>query len=487
MRVPFSILIASSISFTIFSVYGSGLTKNWEEGITKGRYWHFVENLSTTSDTADLRLWIALPVEHRGQEVNISEIYPEPAEIVEDSLSGNRIIFWRYTDIKDENQIYFYYDFEFKREAVITNVDPEKIGVYDVESAEYLRYTQSEPWIEINDEIRTKAVDLVGEETNPYYQARIIFDWVIENMTYEYPDPINRGAARSFLTRKGDCGEFSAVFCAMCRSLGIPARTVTCMWLTDAGHQWAEILLPGYGWVPVDPSTAQGLAGKSKAFADEDRTRAFAQSRGISEYDPYWLFGNLYPERLIICVGNNIEVNHPGLGISKTFRFLQPGGLFAMPPSFEALGFSESLVQTGFFVFGDKSTALEFAQQEATKKMVPGYLYVGDYEKAEKGLKMKLDESPEDAQALLDLGRCYVNQHRFDDAIETLQKSLSGKGGSAKPVMDVWAHNLLGVCFTEKGEFMKAREHFEKVIESGIDFQHSQQFAHDHLKELKNK
>lgn len=34
-------------------------------------------------------------------------------------------------------------------------------------------------------------------------------------MVYEYPDAANRGAAKSTASLKGDCGEFSFVFCAM--------------------------------------------------------------------------------------------------------------------------------------------------------------------------------------------------------------------------------------------------------------------------------
>jgi transglutaminase-like putative cysteine protease len=456
------------------------LAKADDMQITKGRYWHFFDNLAVEG-SAELRLWVALPPNHRGQQVTILNIYPRPEEIIEDKLSGNRIIFWRITDFTNPAQLYCYYDFQFGRETVFTNIDPEKIGPYGQDSEEYRRYTISEPWIEITDEIRTRAVKIAEGETNPYIQSLRIFDWILANMDYEYPDPANRGAANSFTSLKGDCGEFSFVFCAMCRSLGIPARTITCMWLTEAGHNWAEILLPGYGWVPVDLSVAQALAGKSKAFPDEKSTRAFAESRGILEYDPYWLYGNLYPERLIISVGNNLEVKHPELGIAKTFRFLQPGGVNAIPPAFEASGFAAQPVEAGFFLFGDESDDNERAKQEALKKMSQGYLTAGNYEMAEKGLQKKLEEKPDNAHALLDLGQCYLNQGRFDEAIEAFQGSLAGKGGSAKPVMDVWVHNLLGLCHKSKGEIDKARQEFQGVIESGIDFQNSQQFARDQL------
>lgn len=458
------------------------LTTGENMQVSKGRYWHFFDNLKAEG-SAEIRLWVALPPNHRGQDVTIRNIYPEPEEIIEDKLAGNRIIFWRLTDFTDPDQLYCCYDFQFGRETVITDVDPVKIGPYDQDSEEYKRYTISEPWIEVTDEIKTRAGEIVKGEKNPWFQAVKIFDWILENMVYEYPDPAKRGAVNSFASLKGDCGEFSFVFCAMCRSLGIPARTITCMWLSEAGHNWAEILLPDYGWIPVDLSVAQALAGNSKAFPDEESTRAFAESRGIIEYDPRWLFGNLYPERLIISVGNNLEVKHSDPKISKTFRFLQPGGVHAIPPAIEISGFAVKPVEASFFLFGDESDNIEQARQEALKKMSQGYLTAGDYEMAKKGLQKKLEEKPDNAQALMDLGQCCLNQGRFEEAIETFQRSLAGKGGSAKPVLDVWVHNLLGLCYKAKGEFDKARQEFQWVIESGIDFQNSEQFARDQLQD----
>ncbi len=447
---------------------------------SKGRYWHFFDNVRVEG-SAEVLLWVALPPDHRGQKAIVTDIHPRPDKVIDDESSGNRIVFWRLTDFTDSDRLCCSYDFQFERETVLSDVDPDKVEPYDLESFEYRRYTMSEPWIEITDEIRSKAEEIAGGITNPHFQALGIFDWILDNMVYEYPDPANRGAANSFKSLKGDCGEFSFVFCAMCRSLGIPARTVTCMWLTEAGHNWAEFLLPGYGWIPVDASMAQALAGKSKAFPGDDQVRSFAESRGIPRHDPYWLFGNLYSERLIICIGNNLEVKHPDSGLSRTFRFLQPGGVNAMPSAIEASGFKAKPVEAGFFMFGDDCGDPVRAGNEARLRMISGYLAAGDYEKAEKGLQRKLKNRPDDAQALLDLGQCCLNQGRFDEAIDALQASLAGRGGSTKPVLDAWVHNLLGLCYREKGEADKARKEFQGVIDSGIDFQNSRQFARDCL------
>ncbi len=356
------------IVFVLTLIILSGCTTELPEAVTttdNGRFWAFVEIPEVVSDSAELRLWVTLPPQHRGQEVTVSEIYPEPYEIVEDSLSGNRTVFWRITDFKNKEEVRFYYDFTFTRSEVVTDVDPSDIEPYDTTSEEFTRYTKSEPWIELTDDIKTKALEVAGAETNPYNQAGLIFDWVIANMVYEYPDVKDRGAENSFKNLKGDCGEFSVVFCAMCRSMGIPARTVTCTWLDQPGHQWAEILLPGYGWMPVDPSIAQIFAGNSTVAKSEWTMHSFAKKIGMPMMDYDYLFGNLYTERLILSVGNNIEVNHPDLGISRTFSVMQPGGLVSFPISVEAEGLPSQTTFSQVYVFGGNATDEKNAKRQA--------------------------------------------------------------------------------------------------------------------------
>jgi hypothetical protein len=453
--------------------------------MTLARYWCFIENVQVTGDAPEARLWVALPVEHRGQKVELGEIYPEPAAIIDDPLGGNRIVFWRLTDLDGAGETYVYYDFAYAGELVSgADIDPEKIEPYDEASPEYQRYTRSEPWIEMTDAVRAQAREIVGDEANPYRKAKKIFDWVVYNVRYEFPDMESRGAARSFPRRSGDCAEFSVVFCAMCRAEGIPARTVTCCWPFGGGHQWAEVLIPPYGWVPADASMAAMFIPGGSVPATEDSRHRFMEITGILEDDPEWLFGNLYPNRLIVFVGNNLPFKYPDLGIAKILRCMQPGGPDAYPAAVEYADLSDKTVAGGAYLFGEGRDDPASAREKASAELGYEYSRVGEYAKAEELLLKAVASAPEDEQSWLWLGQAYLEQGKVDDAVDALYKALDGKAGSIKPIMDAQCHQYLGVCYQEKGDLEAARDEFLRVMESGIDYEGSLAFAEAHLDEV---
>lgn len=65
-------------------------------------------------------------------------------------------------------------------------------------------------------------------------------------------------ASQTIKDGMGKCVGIANTFVALCRSMGIPARTVVSNVKTNTGeggsHQWAIIYLAPYGWLEVDPT-----------------------------------------------------------------------------------------------------------------------------------------------------------------------------------------------------------------------------------------
>jgi hypothetical protein len=461
----------------------------------RARYWYVIDNLGEKvgengGEKVDekegkgfvVRLWAALPIDRPGQEVDVREIVPEPAEIIKDPVGGNRVVYWKVTERPEDGRLVFSYDVTVKNRAIVKDLDPSVARRPDPSSMEAKHYTGSEPWLEITPEIRRKAAEIVGDEKNPISQARKVFDWIVEEMTYDYPHVKERGVKRAFSRLKGDCGEFSHVFIAMMRSLGVPARLVTAMWYGNGGHAWAEMFVPPYGWVPVDTSVAQLVKNGLKGQLTDETVAKFIKSRGIPKRDAGWLFGNLYPNRMEVFVGENVEVAAKSDGTTRTFKFMQPGGTGAWPVAIEIEG-AKKPVHAGFFRFGKDAGSRKIALEKAKQVLAPAYLKAGLLEKAEKGLEKTVERHPKAAQPWFQLAQVYFGQRRYSKAREAFRKSIAGKGGSTKRTTDTWSHIFIGMSYDAEGKREPAVKAYRAAIEAGADFGGSLATAKKLLKE----
>ncbi len=186
--------------------------------------------------------------------------------------------------------------FTFRHWERRSRVDPDRVGAYDRESDLYRRYTAPGLHTPLTPEIVARARAVVGDESNPWRAARRIYDHLLATLSYSFTPHLVLGFARSpeavYVLRNGygDCGAQSMLFSALCRAVGIPARTTGGYQLVpglEGTHFWAEFYLPAYGWIPVDVT----LAGAADWGELPDRTR-----RAFRDY----CFGNLDPYRLVI-------------------------------------------------------------------------------------------------------------------------------------------------------------------------------------------
>ena len=126
-------------------------------------------------------------------------------------------------------------------------------------------YLAPEPFLESDaPEVRAEAAKAVQGVEGPRARAERLVRYV--NALLEKKPTVSLPSAREVLrTKVGDCNEHTALYVAMARSLGIPARiAVGLVHLHGAFyyHAWPEVYLEdaerGRGaWVPVDPTLNQ--------------------------------------------------------------------------------------------------------------------------------------------------------------------------------------------------------------------------------------
>ena len=224
-------------------------------------YTHQTTNFGPgTVKTVDV--YLAIPVKRDNQDI-IGDIkfVPEPTDIVTDKW-GQQTAHYHFKDIKAG---------EIKEAVMITEakifnvryfIFPDEVGTLDeIPSDITTIYLEDNEKYQINHPVIREAVDfVVGSETNAYWVARNIFNYLIDNMYYEMVGGWN--TAPTVLERgNGSCSEYSFVYISMCRAAGLPARYVGSVVvrgddvsMDDVFHRWVEIYLPNYGWVPIDPS-----------------------------------------------------------------------------------------------------------------------------------------------------------------------------------------------------------------------------------------
>jgi len=230
------------------------------------------------------------------RDVEVVSVDPPPDRIVSRDIDGNVIEFWDLSETAREGK-----DITVTRRIRFTacetafRIDPAKVGPYDPDDPVYRYYTRTQEFLESTPEVHALAKEIVGDEANPYLQARAVFAWCVDNIAYVYPP--DRGILHSLPRGTGDCGEYSLIFVALCRSVGIPARVVNGHWCCKAKknyHVWNEFFLPGYGWVPAD--------------ATDGRTNQEAPGKLAGNGDPFYFFGNLDSGRFVTSKGTSIQL-----------------------------------------------------------------------------------------------------------------------------------------------------------------------------------
>lgn len=224
-----------------------------------------------------IRAWIPYPRAIPGQQDDIRLVTSQPvAARIAPAATLQRTAYLQ-APAKAGQPTVFKLTYELTLRAQYHPIDPAKVVPATITPALAPFVQERPPHIVFTDDLRAFSRKVVGDETNPYRIAQKLFAAV---------DAIPWAGAREYSTISnlsdytlhaghGDCGEQTLLLLSLLRLNGIPARWQS-GWMFSAGtynniHDWGQLYLAPYGWVPVDVTFGQ-LAPKP---GDDPRLRWF--------------------------------------------------------------------------------------------------------------------------------------------------------------------------------------------------------------------
>lgn len=206
-----------------------------------------------------IRVWMPYPIESARQYDVVLLETSQPDYILSGTRSAHSSIYFE-RPVKEGEDLHFSCEVEFTNrgqyfspEDILANIQP-----YDKNSELYKTYTVIELPHIIN--VEELAQNIVGDETNPYRQSEMVYDYIIQHYPWAGAREYSTiSCIPEYVIREGhgDCGQVSLLYISLMRSLGVPARWES-GWMLHPGeknlHDWAEVYYEGVGWVPVDVS-----------------------------------------------------------------------------------------------------------------------------------------------------------------------------------------------------------------------------------------
>lgn len=209
-----------------------------------------------------VRCWLPYPRESNTRQTDIQLLSVSTNEyIIANDKDLQRTIYLEETARQDQ-PIKFEIALEYTSKAELINLfKTNKQISFNQNKNVYDEFTKEEfPHIVFSDRIKKLSKNIIGDEKNPLQILKNIFTWVDENIPWasarEY-STIPNIPEYSLDHKHGDCGIQTLVFMTLCRYNGIPAKWQS-GWMMHPPeinlHDWCEIYVDDYGWIPVDQS-----------------------------------------------------------------------------------------------------------------------------------------------------------------------------------------------------------------------------------------
>ena len=210
-----------------------------------------------------VRAWLPFPRELPGQQEGVRLVDSQPAGAkVAPANTMQRTAYLEKPAVAGKPTT-FAVTYELTIYAQYHDIDASKVVPAKITPELAPFVSERAPHIVFTDDLREFSRKAVGNETNPYRIAQKLFAAV---------DQIPWAGAREYSTISnlsdytlhaghGDCGEQTMLLMALLRLNGIPARWQSGFIFSDGKynniHDWGQLYLAPYGWVPMDVTFGQ--------------------------------------------------------------------------------------------------------------------------------------------------------------------------------------------------------------------------------------
>jgi transglutaminase-like putative cysteine protease len=222
-----------------------------------------------------IRAWIPYPRAIPGQQEDIRLMGSDPgqADIAPESTLQRTAYLEKKAEAGKPTE--FSITYEVTLYARYVDIDPAKVTRAPITPDLAPFVAERAPHIVFTDAMRAYSKKIVGNETDPYRIAQKLFTAV---------DTIPWAGAREYSTISnigdytlhaghGDCGEQTLLLMTLLRLNGIPTRWQS-GWIFSDGkynniHDWGQVYLAPYGWVPMDVTFGRLAAGANAKPGDD--------------------------------------------------------------------------------------------------------------------------------------------------------------------------------------------------------------------------
>jgi transglutaminase-like putative cysteine protease len=178
------------------------------------------------------------------------------------------------------------------------------------DAATLQRYTQSTEHMKTDGAVKELSDSITKGARTDVQKAHLVYEWIVDNT---YRDPKTKGCGNgdiNFMVENklwgGKCADLNALFVALVRAQGVPARDVYGVRVADsalgykslgksgditkAQHCRAQFYSASHGWVPVDPADVRKVILEEQGGKQPDDPMVLAaRKRLFGSWEMNWV------------------------------------------------------------------------------------------------------------------------------------------------------------------------------------------------------